>query len=92
MYILYTVLYIFRKVLTRSISLTIKSFFSCCSLLYSPDLNVRFRDDIVRQNANLGAIGLVTQRCLTYLVLNFVIAPGLHFSFDFSYFSFDFCR
>ena len=50
MHILRNVLCKFPKALTRRISLTIESFFSWWSFLYSRDLNVGFRGDIVRRN------------------------------------------
>ena len=50
MHILHTVLYTSPKVLTRRICLRIKSFFFGDHSLYSHDLNVWFRADIVRRN------------------------------------------
>ena len=50
MHILHTVLYTFFNVLIRRICLTIKSFLVDNHFLYSHDLNVRFRGDIVRRN------------------------------------------
>ena len=52
MHILHTVLYTFFKVRMRRICLTMKTFFSD-HFLYSHDLNVRFRGDIVRRNSIL---------------------------------------
>ena len=49
MHILHTVLYTFPKVLTRRIYLTNKSLVGD-HFLYSHDLNVWFRGDIVRRN------------------------------------------
>ena len=50
MHILHTVLYTSPKVLTRRICLRIKSFFFGDHSLYSHNLNVWFRGDIVRRN------------------------------------------
>ena len=49
MHILHNVLYTFLKVLIRRICLTIKSFLVGDNFLYSHDLNVWFRSDIVRR-------------------------------------------
>ena len=49
MHILHTVLYVFPKVLTRRICLTIQSFCRC-HILYSHDLNVWIGADIIRGN------------------------------------------
>ena len=43
MHILHTALYTFSQLMTGRICLTIKSFFSCWSFLFSHDLNVWFR-------------------------------------------------
>ena len=53
MNILPAALYTFFKVLIRRICLTIKSFLNDDHFLYSHDLNVRFRGDIVRRNLML---------------------------------------
>ena len=57
MHILHTVLYTSPKVLTRRICLRIKSFFFSDHSLYSHDLNVWFRGDIVRRNRILVTLG-----------------------------------
>ena len=59
MHILHTALQTFPKVLTRRICLLIKSFFRWWSFLYSHDLNVLFRGDIVGRK-----LMLVTRRVL----------------------------
>ena len=50
MHCLHTVLYTFPKVLTRTICLTVRASLVGDHLLYSHDLNVWFRGDVVRRN------------------------------------------
>ena len=57
MHILLTDPYSCPKVLTRRIFVTIKSFFAGDHILYSPDLNVLFRGDIVMRNQMLITLG-----------------------------------
>ena len=66
MHILHAALYTFFKVLIRRICLTIKSFLNDDHFLYSHDLTVRFRGDIVRRN-----LMLITPRGKTVKVFDF---------------------
>ena len=50
LYFPHTVFHTFATMLIRRICLTIKSFVSCDHFLYSHDLTVRLRDDVVRRN------------------------------------------
>ena len=63
--ILHTVLYTFPGVLTRWTSFTCKSCLVGDHFLYSPDLNVWFRDDIIRRNMMLVTLGVKGFKPLT---------------------------
>ena len=64
MHILHTVLYTFPKVLTRRICLTNKSLVGD-HFLYSHDLNVWFRDDIVRRNLMVATLRDQQVKCIS---------------------------